>query len=79
MTLRIHGAGDATLSLVFVISHLIGQAVKRSRQAAHAGAEGEVWVAECTAHKMARVRADVAAFVVTAQQRKRHENETIAW
>lgn len=53
-------------------TNLISEAVQRTSQTVHGGAEGQIGVGQSAAHQVAGVCADVASFVVTAtSQNKR--------
>ena len=54
-------------------TNLIGQAVQRTSQTIHGGAEGQVGVRQSAAHQVAGVGADVSSFMIAATQENVHE------
>lgn len=52
-------------------TNLIGQAVQRTSQTVHGGAEGQVGVRQGTTHQVAGVGTDIASFVIAVTFKKR--------
>lgn len=54
-------------------TNLIGQAVQRTSQTIHGGAEGQVGVRQSTAHQVAGVGTDIPSFMIAVTQENDHE------